>query len=546
MPARAQIYPSGAEKGYWFYFTTPATVEQPLVGIGYVAGLEGGKVEGDLFLDAENRQHTLLFGVTGTGRESGKVDITLSVCIGRTHRSDPCAGHGPEVLNGTLTINAPENSNRTTWAGTLKVMDKEALQNHLGSDALKQAGMSTVPDEVSLEIIGFKNLDVSLGEIGLKPTLAKATWLPDRDADAQKWLKANGIRFWHGEDWEDKGVWEVDLLPFEQNLTVYRMLRSGIFDEVTREALGAGPGSPPPTKGPRSAPIARIRVGADVEQAKLIKQPKPIYPPLAKSARVRGDVKLKATIGRDGTIQDLEVLSGHPLLVPSAIQAVQQWVYKPTLVNGEAVEVITTIDVNFQLSGKRDPSEIAEQALAQLQPGAITYDPPREMKVAVSTSIQVRIGKLSDSTAESAKRLNIELTKGLDRPALNPEEIRVSTTMKAMLTGAKDDFQIDLQSPEEQIVDSGAPTEWRWTVTPLRAGNRRLHLSAIAVVKVEGAEKVKEFSVYDTDITVKINVFHYLTEHWKAISGAVTGTGTVVGSLLAWFKQRKKNLHKKR
>jgi TonB family protein len=152
-------------------------------------------------------------------------------------------------------------------------------------------------------------------------------------------------------------------------------------------------------------------VGADVEQAKLIKQPKPIYPPLAKSARVRGDVKLKATIGRDGTIQDLEVLSGHPLLVPSAIQAVQQWVYKPTLVNGEAVEVITTIDVNFQLSGKRDPSEIAEQALAQLQPGAITYDPPREMKVAVSTSIQVRIGKLSDSTAESAKRLNIELTK---------------------------------------------------------------------------------------------------------------------------------------
>ena len=61
-------------------------------------------------------------------------------------------------------------------------------------------------------------------------------------------------------------------------------------------------------------------------------------------------VRLNAIIGKDGTIQNLQVASGHPLLVPSALEAVKQWVYKPTLLNGEPVEVITQIDVNFTLS----------------------------------------------------------------------------------------------------------------------------------------------------------------------------------------------------
>ena len=84
--------------------------------------------------------------------------------------------------------------------------------------------------------------------------------------------------------------------------------------------------------------------------ANLIKQAKPVYPPLAKQARVQGMVKFKAMIGKDGTIQNLQLVSGPPLLVQAATQAVQQWVYKPTLLNGEPVEVITTIDVNFTLN----------------------------------------------------------------------------------------------------------------------------------------------------------------------------------------------------
>ena len=88
-------------------------------------------------------------------------------------------------------------------------------------------------------------------------------------------------------------------------------------------------------------------VPAIVQSAKLVKQAKPLYPPLAKQARIQGKVMLNAVIGKDGAIQNLTVASGHPLLVQAALDAVRQWVYQPTLLNGEPVEVVTQIEVNF-------------------------------------------------------------------------------------------------------------------------------------------------------------------------------------------------------
>ena len=84
--------------------------------------------------------------------------------------------------------------------------------------------------------------------------------------------------------------------------------------------------------------------------AKIVRMPRPVYPPEAKAAGVSGVVKLNAVIGADGTIKNLEVISGHPLLVPAALEAVKQWVYQPTLLNGSPVEVKTEISVNFTLS----------------------------------------------------------------------------------------------------------------------------------------------------------------------------------------------------
>jgi len=121
---------------------------------------------------------------------------------------------------------------------------------------------------------------------------------------------------------------------------------SGITGGVMGGVAGAGAAQlPAPADG-----AMRIRVGGNVQAANLIKKVTPAYPPLAKQARISGTVQFTALIGADGSIQSLQLVSGHPLLVESAQEAVKQWMYKPTLLNGNPVEVITQIDVNFTLS----------------------------------------------------------------------------------------------------------------------------------------------------------------------------------------------------
>jgi protein TonB len=109
---------------------------------------------------------------------------------------------------------------------------------------------------------------------------------------------------------------------------------------------GAGTAPPPPPK----PNVTRTRVGGAVQAAKLVNRVQPIYPPLARQTRISGTVRLHAIIGKDGTVQQLQVESGHPLLVQSALDAVKQWRYQPTLLNGEPVEVDTEIDVIFSLA----------------------------------------------------------------------------------------------------------------------------------------------------------------------------------------------------
>jgi protein TonB len=115
-------------------------------------------------------------------------------------------------------------------------------------------------------------------------------------------------------------------------------------------SVGAAPPPPPPKVEAKPVTPQRIRVGGNVQAANLIRKVTPQYPPLAKQARVQGTVRFQAIIGKDGTIQNLQLITGHPLLVPAATEAVKQWLYKPTLLNGEPVEVVTQIDVNFTLS----------------------------------------------------------------------------------------------------------------------------------------------------------------------------------------------------
>lgn len=106
--------------------------------------------------------------------------------------------------------------------------------------------------------------------------------------------------------------------------------------------------APPPPPPP--GPAGRVRVGGNVQQANLLEQARPAYPPLAKQARIQGTVRFNTVIGLDGKIIWLQAVSGHPLLIPAAQDAVRQWVYRPTLLNGSPAEVQTAIDVNFTLS----------------------------------------------------------------------------------------------------------------------------------------------------------------------------------------------------
>lgn len=122
---------------------------------------------------------------------------------------------------------------------------------------------------------------------------------------------------------------------------------SGLINDMLASAPKAAPPPPPP-------PPQKINIGGDVEAAKCINcnSVLPQYPAIARQARIQGDVVLKATISKEGTIENLQVVSGSPMLVGAAEQAVRQWRYQPTILDGNVpVEVDTIITVKFNLGG---------------------------------------------------------------------------------------------------------------------------------------------------------------------------------------------------
>lgn len=128
----------------------------------------------------------------------------------------------------------------------------------------------------------------------------------------------------------------------------------GVAGGVPGGAMGGvlggivGSSLPPPKV---AAPQKPLRVSSGVVAGNKISGPNPVYPAIAKTARIQGKVVLQATISKQGTIEGLHAVSGPPMLYQSALDAVKQWRYRPYILNGEAVEVETTIEVNFTLSG---------------------------------------------------------------------------------------------------------------------------------------------------------------------------------------------------
>ena len=152
-----------------------------------------------------------------------------------------------------------------------------------------------------------------------------------------------------GAEADEQKLQELSRVPpggvAKQRAELQGVPRSGVIGGI----LSAVPPAPPPPAGTN-----RIRVGENVQAANLVRKVPPEYPTLARQARIQGTVRFDAIIGKDGTIQNLQVITGHPMLIPPAQEAVKQWVYKPTLLNGEPVEVVTRIDVNFVIGDTAD------------------------------------------------------------------------------------------------------------------------------------------------------------------------------------------------
>ncbi|MEZ5353388.1 MAG: M56 family metallopeptidase [Bryobacteraceae bacterium] len=112
--------------------------------------------------------------------------------------------------------------------------------------------------------------------------------------------------------------------------------------------LEIGPAAAPGSEEPAAA--TRIRVGGNRQATKLRNKVPPVYPPLARAAAIQGSVQFTVTLAADGSVKGIQLISGHPLLVQAAQEALTQWTYEPTYLNGNPVEVITRVDVNFTLS----------------------------------------------------------------------------------------------------------------------------------------------------------------------------------------------------
>ena len=114
--------------------------------------------------------------------------------------------------------------------------------------------------------------------------------------------------------------------------------------------IGSVGEAPPPPAATKTEQKGPVRVGGNVAAANLIRRIQPVYPPLARTVGVQGSVEFTAKISKEGNIENLTLVRGHPLLVKAAQDAVLQWKYRPTLLNGQPVEVVTEITVNFMLS----------------------------------------------------------------------------------------------------------------------------------------------------------------------------------------------------
>ena len=259
--------------------------------------------------------------------------------------------------NSRLLANNPDNKEVQYWAGVL-IWAKyyPALMTARASAQLKAADPGPLPTAAAkLELLSKYGQMVDDGIAHLR----RAIEIDPQYEDAMSYLNLlireradlRDTAQQYKQDVQEADSWVQHALDTKKQKA-----------QSAQNVQSAPPPPPPPPEpqagggeptagiannGPPNAVPQRIRVSGNIQQANLIRKVDPVCPPLAAQAAIQGVVHFTVIIAKDGTLQNIQVISGHPLLVPAALDAVKQWMYRPTLLNNLPVEVITQIDVNM-------------------------------------------------------------------------------------------------------------------------------------------------------------------------------------------------------
>lgn len=201
------------------------------------------------------------------------------------------------------------------------------------------------------------------------------------------------------------------------------------------------------------------RVSDEAMQNLLIRKVSPIYPPLARQARIQGTVILKIVISKSGNVQSLQLVKGHPMLAPAAFEAVRQWKYQPYLSNGEPVEVETNVQVNFALA-PRPTSDGIGDAPGGLPPSAIGSFKTTNAQSATGSGTPTRV-----RVAESI--MNGLLIHRVDPVLLDPGvHVQGSVALKAVIDKSGQVQNLQFVSGHPMLVPAAIEAAKQWKYQP--------------------------------------------------------------------------------
>ena len=209
----------------------------------------------------------------------------------------------------------------------------------------------------------------------------------------------------------------------------------------------------------QEAPPAPTELSPDSVQALLIKKVPPVYPPLARQARIQGTVILKIVINKAGDVRDVQLFSGHPMLAPAAIDAVNQWKYQPYMQDGEAIEVTTNVRVNFALAGEPAPVPVGDT------PGGVMGGVVGTVLGSRPRAILVSEGVYRVSEGEM-RELRIEKIDPVYPPIAIQERIQGPVVLDLRIIQTGDVEQVSLVSGHPMLVSPATEAVKQWKYKP--------------------------------------------------------------------------------